>query len=126
MKIVIDTSILIDYLRGGKAWEEFLSSANEDIELYLPTVVIFELFSGQSTREPKKEEEILNFLNQFQKIELNEDIAKRAGEIYRDTKVEIQVPDYIVAASALEVNGAVLTLNTKHFRNINGVKIYPV
>src|SRR5438128_9349437 len=118
MKLVIDTSILIDYLRGGIKWEELLIKVEKDAEVYLPTIVIFELFSGKSTSNPKIAKEINDFIKFFQKVELTEKIAKRAGELFRDVSKNLGAPDYIIAASALELNATVVTLNKKHFEQI--------
>lgn len=124
MKIVVDSSILIDYLRGGRKWEEFVVNLEEETELILPTIVIFELFSGESTKNPQRKQDMLDYIGKFQKIDLSEDIARRAGELFRDIKIKMQVPDYLIAASALEINAEVLTLNTKHFQQIPNLKIY--
>ena len=126
MKVVIDTSILIDYLRGGTKWEAFIENVDKEAELFLPTVVIFELFSGSSTKNQQKKQDVVDLLKQFHKIDLDEQIAKRAGELFRDLKKNLQVPDYIVAASALETGAAVLTLNTKHFQQIPHLSLYPL
>lgn len=124
MRIVVDTSILIDHLRGGTKWEAFIADVDKDAELFLPTIVIFELFSGSSTKNPRKRQDIVNFLKQFRNIDLDEQIAKRAGELFRDFKKTLQVPDYIIAASALEIGGIVATLNRKHFEDISGLSLY--
>ena len=85
MKLVIDTSVLIDKLRGGNRWDIFLDDVDkEETELFLPTVVAFELFSGKSSSDRKVFKIILNITKNFQLIELTWNIAKRAGEIYRD------------------------------------------
>lgn len=124
MRLIIDTSILIDYLRGGMKWEQFLTEIEEDIELFLPTVVIFELFSGKSSRVNEKA--IIRFVGHFKKVDFTETIAKRAGELYRDINQNLEVPDYIVAASALEIGGIVVTLNKKHFKEIPHLKLFPI
>lgn len=126
MKIVVDTSILIDYFRGGKKWQEFLVEVSGEAELFLPTIVIFEIFAGKSTKNVSCEKAIIDFLNNFKKIDLSEKIAKRAGELYRDVSKTLQVPDYVVAASALEIGGILLTLNRKHFREIQSLQLYPL
>jgi len=126
MKLVIDTSILIDYLRGGILWEELIGNLKKDTEIYLPTIVVFEIFSGKSTSDPKIAKEINNFLAYFQRIELTDDIAKRAGELFRDVNKNLGAPDYIIAASALELNATVVTLNRKHFEQITNLNIYPL
>lgn len=121
MKIILDTSIVIDKLRGGKAWEELVKDADLNSEIYIPTVVIFELFSGQSTRKPEVLKKINQFLKPFPKIDFDAKIAQRAGQIFRDLSVHIDVPDYIVAASALEIGAYVATVNIKHFSQIPGL-----
>ena len=124
MKMVIDSSILIDYIRGGSKWEEFVQEVSADTEFYLPTIVIYELFAGASTKSLKHSQELTDFLKRFEKIDLTEQIAKRAGELFRDLSQKIEIPDYIIAASALEIGGAVVTLNQKHFAQIPQLKLY--
>lgn len=126
MKVVVDTSILIDYLRGGKKWETFIKEIDNGTELLLPTIVIFELFSGSSTKSLAKRFDIIDLLKQFRQIDLDEAIAKMAGELYRDVKQTLEVPDYIIAASALQMNAEVVTLNKKHFEQIPNINLYPL
>ncbi len=126
MKIVVDSSIIIDYLRGGKKWAEFIDHAERDVQLFLPTIVIFELFSGSSTKNISKLKEMLTFIREFQRIDLNESIAQVSGEFFRDSKTKIQVADYIIATSALSINATVLTLNQKHFAQISHLSLYPL
>ena len=126
MKIVIDTSILIDYLRGGTIWQQFLINAPREAELFLPTVVIFELFSGKSAEDPNKINKIDALLQKLQKVELTEEIARKAGELYRNIGMKIGSVDYLIAASALELNAKVVTLNQKHFKQIPNLAIYPI
>lgn len=126
MKLVLDTSIIIDYLRDGKKGVEFFDKERVISEFYLPTIVIFELFSGKSTQNFTALEIVNDFIKFFQRIELTESIAEQAGKIYRDVSTSLQVPDYIIAASALEVNATVVTLNKKHFEQIPNISIYPL
>lgn len=128
MKIIVDSSIINDYLRGGRKWEGFISSAEteQDVQLFLPTIAIFELYSGTSTKNVKKLQEMTYFISQFQRIDLHEDIARLAGELARDTKQRIQAPDYIIAASALQINAQIATLNQKHFAQIPNIDLYPL
>lgn len=126
MKLLIDTSVLIDHLRGGTVWKNILKriKGNENIELYVPTIVIFELFSGHSTHQQVILYRIEDLLLDFQRIGLTEKIAQKGGELYRDLSFRLQVPDYIIAATALEEGAKVVTLNKKHFEKIPGVSLY--
>lgn len=126
MKIVVDTSILIDYLRGGKRGAKFIEEIEGNIELFVPTIVIFELFSGKSSTNPLIASRILKLLSFFQRIDLDEKIAKIAGSLYRDINRTLQVPDYLIAASSLEIGASIVTLNQKHFEQIPNLSIYPL
>ena len=126
MKLVIDTSILIDYLRDGPKGEQFFEAAREEAKFFLPTIVIFELFAGKSTQDANVRQKITAFVKYFERIELTEVIAERAGELYRDVSKTLNVADYIVAASALTMGGTLVTLNNKHFEQIPHLPLYPL
>jgi len=124
MKLVVDTSVLIDKLRGGRKWDDFLENLEEGAELYLPSIVVFELFSGLSTKKIQVSSKIFNFRKFFSEIDLTFEIAKRAGEMNRDIAGNLDLPDYIIAATAMEIGAQVVTLNNKHFQKIPGVGVW--
>lgn len=126
MKLVVDTSILIDYLRGGIRWEKLLNELEEGTEIYLPTIVIFELFAGKSSAKPEMVKKIRRLISLVKQINLTESIAKKAGEMYRDVTTVLDIPDFIIASSALSINAEVITLNRKHFEKIPGLDLYPL
>lgn len=124
MKIVIDTSVFIDYSRASKGmYQELIDGAVEDkYDLYIPTVIFLEFWSGR---------EMNNKINIFHAdklflginiINLTEDIAKKAGELIRND--EIGGFDAIIAASALEIGASVATSNKKHFSKIKNLKLF--
>ena len=124
MKVVVDSSILIDHLRGGSSLLNFLKDIDSNASLYLPTIVLFELFAGQSTKDTSVRQKILRLTTKLQKIDLTENIAERAGQLYRDISDNLGAPDYIIAATSLEIGAEIVTLNNKHFAKIPGVRIY--
>lgn len=127
MKLVIDTSILIDSLRGGTASKHFFGTiASHNPEFFIPTIVIFELYCGVSSAIPPVRVKISSLINQFKRIELTEETAIHAGELYRKIGKQISPQDYIIAASAISLNAQVVTLNTKHFEKIPGLKLYSI
>ncbi len=125
MKIIFDTSIFIDYLRGGKTGDKLFDQIEkQNAQLYIPTIVIYELFSGKSTRDSSVRMKIAKMIQNFKRIDLTEDIAMKAGELYRELGKHIGPQDYIIAASAFSINASILTQNTKHFAQIPGVVLY--
>lgn len=125
IKLVIDTSVLIDHLRGGTVIEDIFGQIEkEDAQLFIPTIVIYELFSGSSTKNSSVRIKIENLIQDFKKIELSEEIAVTAGKLYRELGKQVSAQDYIIAASALSIGATVLTLNKKHFQQIPGLNLY--
>ena len=126
MKLVLDTSIIIDYLRGGNSWEVLLSQIDKDTSFHIPTIVIYELFSGQSTKNPDVASKVNIFLKYFERVELTEKIAQHAGQLYREFGKQTGPADFIIAASAIDLGAKVITLNKKHFEQITGLSLYTI
>ena len=125
MRLIIDSSVLIDHLRGGKTSTLFFQKAEAaQAELFIPTIVVFELFSGQSTKNQQVSVKISKLIEQFKRIDLNEKIAITAGELYRDLNKNIDPEDCIIASSALTVGASVATLNKKHFTQIPNLILF--
>jgi len=127
MNYIFDTSVIIDGLRQKKkARDIFLNFDNTNDHLFISSVSGFELFSGTSSRNKIQQKRIKNLLSFFTAVDLSWDISVRAGEIFREGIKDLEVPDYIIAASAIEIGAQVVTLNTKHFAKIPGLSIYPL
>ena len=126
MDLVFDSSILIDNLRGGIRFKYLFEKVDSKTRIVVPTIVVMEIFSGKSTRSEKQLKDAKKLLFLFEKVDLTEKIAIKAGELYRDISQTLSIPDYIIAATALEINAAVATLNKKHFSKIQNLLIYPI
>lgn len=124
MKFVLDTSIIIDKLRGGDRWDSFLASISSGDVIYLPSIVAFELFLGISSRRKIVADKIEGFRKYVRQVDLTWGIARRAAEICRDWVKDIDAADYIIAATAIEVGAQVVTLNKKHFQKIPGIGVW--
>lgn len=125
MKLVFDTNIFIDALRlrpKGIALIKFFEKSEH--ELYISSVVGFELFAGKSSKNEDQQKAMQELFSYFDVIDVTWKIAKRAGEMYRDGSQQLEFPDYIIASTAQEIRGEVVTLNKKHFGKNPGVRIY--
>lgn len=119
--ILVDSDIMIDYLRGFEPSRIFFRSAFEKGSLYTSVINVAEIYGGKDTRKPAKENAIKNFLTNFQIAVTTPTIAKSAGMLKRD--FDMPFADAIVAATALEYNFKLATRNTKHFNKIRGLNI---
>lgn len=125
MKLVFDTNIFIDALRlkpRGVALIRLFEKSEH--ELYISSVVGFELFAGKSSKKEDQQKAMQGLLSYFDVVDVTWKIAKRAGEIYRNGSERLEFPDYIIAATAMEMGAEVVTLNKKHFEKISGIRIY--
>jgi len=109
MKAVFDTNILIDYLIGNLL-------AKKEIEQYqspqISIITKMEILVGVTDNE----EIIKEFLNGFNIIPLNDEIAEIAVNIRKENKIKI--PDAIIWATAKYTDSLLITRNTKDFQGL--------
>lgn len=124
-KILVDTSVLIDFLRRKDRTNTLLFTlAQGKYKLYISIVTHTELYAGKSVWQ--KEEALKDLQTLFSGMEillLEEEISKKAGQI--KAHYNINLLDAIIAASAIFHKLDLATLNTKDFEKIEGIKIYP-
>lgn len=126
MKLVIDTSVFIEFLRRKTGPLAILASEkrNDISELIIPTPVIYELWSGQSMQNAQIVKDTEAVFEDFHILELSPAIAKKAGELRRLKLVD--GIDAMVAATTLLHGDYLVTLNTKHFNHIPGLKLWDI
>lgn len=122
-KILIDTSVIIDFLRRKDKEKSFLFAlAQGKHQLYASIVTHTELYAGKSVWEKKEAAKDLETL--FSGIEilpLGEEISKKAGEIKAHHAINLL--DAIIAATALSSGLDLATLNIKDFKKIDGLTL---
>ena len=108
LEAVFDTNILIDYLLGrDEAQQEFDRYSRRGISI----VTWMELQIGSKT---EAEADVIDlFLREFRVIEITRQVARRAAEIRRRTRVRL--PDAIIWATAQMESAQLVTRNTKDF-----------
>lgn len=111
--IVLDTNILIDYLRNRKEAIEYLENLPSVPKVSAVTVA--ELYAG--VREGQERQILDRLANDFNVIAVTHDIAVKGGLIRRDYLKShgMELADAIIAATAAIENATLVTLNKKHF-----------
>lgn len=120
---LIDTDVLVDYLRGIPQAIKFLKGLMDDSQCYLSTITIAELYAGVRDGE---ERQILDlFVQEFQIAVLNANIAKKGGLYRRDYGKShgVGLADALIAASAEELKLKLITLNKKHYPMFQDVRV---
>ncbi len=123
-RILIDTSIVIDYLRKkNKAKSQFIKLFQK-YELYISVISIFELYNGATT--DSKRNDIKSVCNNIDIIDFDLSSAKLSSKIFRNLRDDnklIEFRDILIGATALDNNMPIATLNEKHFNRIDKLEI---
>ncbi len=119
-KILCDTDILIDYLRGKEKAKGFIEQKNI---IYISSISVAELYVG--VRKGIETEELALFLDTFEIVNINKNIAKTAGLYCNKYKPShgTGLADALIAATAEEIKAQVATYNVKHFPMFNDIII---
>ena len=120
---LLDTAVAVDHLRGVPAATELLTSliAGGD-ELAASELVRFELVAGVHDEELAALED---FFIAVAWAPVTGAVARRAGELarrYRRSHSGIDDVDYLIAATALELDAGLLTTNVRHFPMLPGLE----
>ncbi len=117
--LLIDTDILIDYLRGKQQAISFLESSEQN--LVLSSINVAELYSVVGKGEEEKNLKI--FLQAFEIIPVTNEIAVKGGFYRRDFLKShgIGLADSIVAATAELFHFELVTLNENHYPMLNNI-----
>jgi len=126
--VILDTNIIVDHLRLQESRKSYLRKLEEKFTkdlLAISIITVQELYSGQSTKEPRKEEYLLSTIGSLQILPYTYEISELAGKIARDRIKPIDFADAAIAATTI-MNGAELfTLNEKHFKGIPKLQMLP-
>lgn len=117
MRLVLDTSVLIDHLRGRpKAATEIIPRAiARGDELWSVHVVRAEVLAGMRAVEEAATRDLLRLITW---VDVDESLSEAAGALGRrflSSHPGIEVTDLIVAALAQHLDAALKTTNVKHF-----------
>jgi len=123
MQILIDTSIIIDFLRqkNKKSTQLYKLVANDN-QLAISILTHTELYSVKSVWSSKKAaEELDKILVGIKVLPITPQISTMAGEI--KVKNSIDLIDAVIASTGVIEKLPLLTLNKRHFQKIKKLKL---
>ena len=118
-KVLFDTDVLIEYLRGKDEAQRYIDNIQDVV--YMSSISMAELYAGVRKGEESRKLEV--FIETFEVISLNKNIAKIGG-LYRNQYKPSHgtgLADALIAATAKEIGAQVITFNTKHFPMLKDV-----
>jgi predicted nucleic acid-binding protein len=113
--VLVDTSVLIDYLRGNPAAAEILERERATGPLHASEITRLEILAGMRPAEQDATESLLSTLVWHQ---VDEQVAERAGALGRQwlpSHHGIDSADLAIAATAIGTGSRLLTRNVRHF-----------
>ncbi len=120
-RYLIDTDVLIEYLRGSDRAAEFLEKIKG--ELLISAITVAELFSG--ARGPDELDALDQFMLAFEVVPVDERLARAGGQLRQEYHAShgVGLADALIAASAAEREAELVTFNRRHYPMIEEVTI---
>ena len=119
--LLIDTNILIDYLRQKEEARGFLEGLKEPP--LISAITVAEVYAGVREGEERRRTEV--FLGTFEVVPLTQELAQQGGLFRRDyaAKHGTDLADGVIAATAREKKARLATLNDRHFPMLSKVLV---
>ncbi len=111
MRILVDSDILVDHLRGH------IRFVPGDDEIHVSSITRAELFAGQRGDERR----VGRLLGALVELPVDRAVAERAGRIQR--AFGARLPDALIAATAIEHGLVLMTRNLRDFEMIKGLRL---
>ena len=121
MSALVDTSILIDYLRGHQKAAALLVHERASSALHASEITRLEVLAGMRPAEERPTRSLLSTLRWHS---VDEEVAEKAGELGRawlSSHRGIDGADLAIAATAALLDARLLTLNIRHFPMFPGL-----
>ena len=120
-RLLIDTDVLIEYLRGSGEAVEYLEGLTSD--LYISVISVAELFAG--VRGHEEESSLKQLLLAFVILPVTERTARLGGLYRRDygRSHGTGLADALIAATSEENGADLVTFNRRHFPMVSRLTV---
>lgn len=120
MSKLIDTNIIIDALRNKDKPKDYLRTQTT---LICSIITAAELIRGSRNKE--EQVRIEKVIKDFEVIPLSSTLGEKMLGLTKNYSLShgLEIPDALIAATAIEENLTLVTSNTKHFSFIKGLKL---
>lgn len=121
MPLLIDTDVLIDYLRSRAEAVTYIESLTEP--LMMSAITLAELYAG--VRDGAERAALDAFAGAFTVLPVDDEVAVQGGLYRRDygKSHNVGLADALIAATAETAQASLVTLNDKHFPMLSNVTV---
>jgi predicted nucleic acid-binding protein len=118
--ILIDTDIVIDFLRGDRQALAYFKSISDRI--CFSAITVAEIYSG--VKGKKEESEVERLFSIYPVFAATDKIAREAGRFVKQywPSHSVEIPDAIIAATCLLSGLELKTFNIKHYPMFKDLK----
>lgn len=126
MKILVDTSVIIDFLRRKDKAKTLLYTLAQENDLYVSIITHTEIYAGKSIWvKQEAQAEVEELFSGMSMLPLVTDISKTAGKLKAENH-DRSLLDCIIAATAKYHDLELATFNTKDFEVFAGLQFYAI
>lgn len=120
-RYLIDTDVLIEYLRGSDQAAEFLEQLEG--ELLISALTVAELFSG--ARGSDELDALDQFMRAFEVVPVDEPLARGWGQLRQEYHAShgVGLSDALIAASAGDREAELVTFNRRHYPMVEDLSV---
>ena len=122
--MIVDTSIVIQYIRTKNKSATILYNLNDQDNISISTVSLYELYIGANSIDKKNDIQLIT--RDLVVLPFTYPASLKAAEIFHQLKSKnqlIEFRDIFIAATCIIENLPISTLNRKHFERIEGLEI---
>lgn len=126
MEFIVDTCVIIDYLKKKPVSSEVFKRLIKNHTVYFSSISVFELFVGIKEEEKRKTIKE-NLLGLVKILPFDSECAQIAAVIERELREKGQVigpKDTMIAAKSLAKKVPIVTSNIRHFKRIENLDLY--
>lgn len=123
-KIMVDTSILIDFYRKtDKANSLWIKLLRDGYNFSISSITKFEIYSGATPAQLEFWKNVFEIITVIPFDETTANVAVSINETLKRKRKQIDIADLFIAATAVSQNLSFATLNRKHFERIDDLRI---
>ncbi|HIP03043.1 MAG TPA: type II toxin-antitoxin system VapC family toxin [Campylobacterales bacterium] len=118
---LLDTNILIEILKGDQDTIEKIENISGKV--FISSISAMELYYGALNKAEVKK--IEKFISLFKTVHLNKEISIKATKLIQAYAKShtLDIPDSLIAATAITNRYELITYNIKYFKYIEGLKL---
>jgi predicted nucleic acid-binding protein len=123
-KVLVDSSILIDYFRKtNKDRTEWMKLTDQKFKFATSVIAKYEIYSGATDQQLELWDSIFSNIEVIPILEKSVDMAICINATLKRERKQIAIPDLLIAATAVLDKMPLATLNKRHFERIASLEL---